>query len=152
MAINPNTTFVAGAVLTAAQMTRLPWGIMAYAAATSNQTGITATADITSLTVTYTAVATRYYRTTVYLPDAFQVTANSQSIYTIADGSNTVKQLGNFFMLATEHNGVTLTLIETGISGSITRKARAFTNAGTLTIQSAASSPSYISVEDIGQA
>ena len=62
MAITPNTTFVAGNVLTADQMNRLPWGIMATATASStNQTGITAVADVTGCSVTFTAVANRYY-------------------------------------------------------------------------------------------
>lgn len=62
MAINPNTTFSSGAVLTADQMNRLPWGIVATASASStDQTGITAVADVTGCSVTFTAVANRYY-------------------------------------------------------------------------------------------
>jgi len=152
VAITPNTTFTAGNVLTAAQMNRLPWGIVAYAEKTDNQTGITTAADVTSITATWTAVSSRYYRTTIYCDDLLQNTSNSQSRFLITDSSNVQKQKGFYFMLATEINSISISVIETGLSGSITRKLRASTDAGSLTINASATSPSYIVVEDLGQA
>ena len=75
MAITPNTTFTAGNILTAAQMNRLPWGIMGYAQATASQSGITTETNVTGLSVTFTADSTRYYKTTIYTFSALQNTA-----------------------------------------------------------------------------
>lgn len=155
MAIVPNTTFSSGAVLTADQMNRLPWGIMGYGQATTNQTGISTTADVTSLTTTFTANSTRYYRTTVYISNLVQVTSNGYVTLFITDSSNSQKQSGTMFKVVANGNGeapMTVVLVETGISGSTTRKARLTTSAGTVETRAAANQPAFIVVEDIGQA
>lgn len=152
MAITPNTTFTAGDVLTADEMNRLPWGIVAYAEKTASQTGITTAADVTSLTATWTAISSRYYRTTIYCAELFQNTSNSQGRFFVTDLSRVQKQVGFNFMLATQIGSIAISVIETGLSGSITRKLRASTDAGSLTINASATSPAYIVVEDLGQA
>jgi hypothetical protein len=67
MAINPNTDFTAGQVLTADQQNRFGRGIMAIGEATSS----TATVAIETVSVTsssFTAVANRYYKITYFEP------------------------------------------------------------------------------------
>ena len=56
-----NTTFTTGQVLTATQQNNLPFGLVASATATASQTGISTEVDLTSLTVTFTAVTGRTY-------------------------------------------------------------------------------------------
>ena len=57
-----NTPFIAGSILTAAQMSNLPFGVAGYVSLTSlSQTGITTATDITGATITFTAVANRPY-------------------------------------------------------------------------------------------
>jgi len=68
MAINPNVTFVAGAVYTAAQANRLPFGIVAKATSTTNYTLTTTMTATTGMTVTWTAIANRNYKITYYEP------------------------------------------------------------------------------------
>ena len=152
MAITPNTTFTAGNVLTAAQMNRLPWGIMGYASVTANQSGITTAVDVTGLTVTFTANSTRYYKTTVYTFSAQQNTAAGYGEIRITDGSNVQKQSGVIYQLAGVQALMCISVVETGLSGSTIRKARALTTAGTLLLAASATSPMFIVVEDIGQA
>lgn len=114
MAVTPNTTFVAGAILTAAQMNRQPRGIMATPA--SSTTGGTFTAEAQQLTITFTAINGRMYQivyfeptlsgsasatctarlredssvgtvinvSTVTLPTAFTTNLTTQSIFTAA--------------------------------------------------------------------
>jgi hypothetical protein len=152
VAITPNTTFTAGNILTAAQMNRLPWGIMGYAQATANQTGITTETNVTGLSVTFTADSTRYYKTTIYTFSALQNTAAGYAEFKITDGSNVQKQSGVIYQGAGVQSPLCVSVVETGLSGSVTRKARALTNAGTLTLAASATSPMFIVVEDIGQA
>lgn len=141
-----------GSVLTATEYNYLPRGIIVRAERTTDQTGITTVTDITSLTATWTANSTRIYRTTVVTANCRQVTTTANAKIIIADGSNVQKTqaletvtAGNFFH-------VIASLTETGLSGSVTRKARAETSAGTLEVLSGATYPSFIVVEDLGQA
>lgn len=152
MAITPNTTFTAGNVLTAAQMNRLPWGIMGYAQATSNQTGISTVTNVTNASVTFTANSTRYYRTTFYVSDVVQQTSAGYVQLEITDGSNNRKQNSVVLLAAGGETLFCVTVVETGISGSTTRKGRASTTAGTCDLRASATAPLFIVVEDIGQA
>ena len=75
MAINPNTDFTTGQVLTADQANRYPRGIMQVVNGTSvvNLSGETLTLTLPA----FTAVANRYYRVTYQEPS---ITINSGSI------------------------------------------------------------------------
>ena len=152
MAITPNTTFTAGNILTAAQMNRLPWGIIGYAQATANQTGITTETNVTGLSVTFTADSTRYYKTTIYTFSALQNTAAGYAEFRITDGSNVQKQNGVIYQAAGVQAPMCVSVVETGLSGSVTRKARALTGAGTLLLAASSTAPMFIVIEDIGQA
>ena len=67
MAINPNTAFSSGAVLTAAQQNRFPRGIMAFVESTSFDTyGTTEAVKLTANS--FTAEAGRYYKFTYFEP------------------------------------------------------------------------------------
>jgi len=68
MAISPNTTFVSGAVFTAAQANQFPFGIVAKATSTTNYTLTTTMTQTTGMTVTFTAIANRNYKITYYEP------------------------------------------------------------------------------------
>lgn len=68
MAINPNTDFSSGAILTAAQQNRFPRGVMALATSSTNYTLTTSIAIATGMSVTFTAVANRNYKITYVEP------------------------------------------------------------------------------------
>jgi len=70
MAINPNTDFTAGNILTADQQNRFPRGVMARAVSSTDYTLTTSSVIATGMTVTFTAVANRYYKITYYEPQA----------------------------------------------------------------------------------
>lgn len=67
MAINPNTDFSFGALLTADQQNRFPRGVVAYAESTTTDAAITVEEQQYSLT--FTAVANRYYKLSWFEPD-----------------------------------------------------------------------------------
>ena len=129
-----------------------PWGVQGVATASSNQTSIGAsTTDVTSLTVTWTAVANRRYKTTVIIPTFSQATSKAYVTLYIADSSNNVKQSGNQVIAAGDDGQLNMFVVESSISaGSATRKARISTTAGSGVITGNASVVPTIVVEDIG--
>lgn len=150
-AVTPAAFPAAGAILTAAEYNKLPRGVVYYNLVTANQTGISSVVDLTNMTAaTWTAVSGRAYRITVYLPEVQQLTSAGTSVFRITDSSGNLKQFADHTSAANEFYNVNMQVIETGLSGSTTRKARASTDAGTLSLFMAATSPGFIMVEDIG--
>ena len=130
----------------------MPWGtVYATTASTNVSLSTNSEADLTGLTaITWTAVANRRYRTTVVVPIWQQISSASQTALKITDSSNVQKGGANLYMSTADKDyNLTAVAYETGLSGSVTRKARAITVSGTATI--AASSVAMIAiVEDIG--
>ena len=73
MAINPNTNFIAGAILTADQQNRFGRGVMAYNQSTTSDNTITAE-EIQITGSSFTAVANRYYKATFFDPQMYAST------------------------------------------------------------------------------
>jgi len=152
-AVTPAAFPTSGTILTAAEYNKLPRGVVYYNLVTANQNGISTVADITSMTAaTWTATSTRTYRTTVYLPYVQQKTSAGTVVARITDASNVDKQQWNGTMATSDFFAVVMQVIETGLSGSITRKARIATSAGTIDITQSSTAPGFIMVEDVGAA
>lgn len=153
--------FVAGDVLGAADMNALPGGVMAYAQATSNQTSIgTAFTDVTSLSVTFTAVAGRRYRVSSNTR-WFGTAANVHALTNIYNSTGSAElQRGGALTGAAgggsnsdEASTIHASWSGTLSAGSTTLKVQAkrgATGSGTLTSYAAATYPANILVEDIG--
>lgn len=130
-----------------------PWGRVGSAVATTNQTSITTVVDVTSLSVTWTAVANRYYRTTVIIPVFSQLTNAGIVNLLITDGTPTTKQSVNLQAAAGTDVNINAFVLESNIAtGSATRKARILTTAGSGTITADSDNVPTIIVEDIGPA
>jgi hypothetical protein len=129
----------------------MPWGRVGSAVSTVNTTSIGSTAkDVTSLSVSWTAVANRYYRTTVIIPVYSQLTTSGIVNLLITDGTPTTKQSINLDAAAGTDVNIQGFVIESGITGSPTRKARILTTGGSGTVTGSATSVPTIIVEDIG--
>jgi hypothetical protein len=131
----------------------LPWGVQ-YAAAVSSSTSLATNTetDVTGLTaITWTAVANRRYRTTVTIPIYQQLTTTSTTTaLKITDTSNVVKGQANWSGLPVGDFNFAVVAYETGlVAGSVTRKARMITTAGTGSVAGASVSLIAI-VEDLG--
>lgn len=131
------------------------WGAVGYESTASSQSGITTETDITSLSVTFEAVTGRLYRTTLHVPQ----------IESLSDGSNSVEHAikvtdATPTTLNTSKSAVTpsisdedvissmsCVLIESGLSGSVTRKGRV-----SAAIAAGLDGTRSIIVEDIGPA
>ena len=157
-----NTTFVAGNILTAAQMNSLPWGIVTataggtsgdgYIRNTTNPVTIPAViGDVGSMTISWTAISTRIYKITLTLSDINTVSGMSPFLLDITDGSNVSKYQARQSFAAGETSTMTMSYVETGLTGTILRKVRVqgTTNAGTFNTNAAAALSVFV-IEDIG--
>ena len=148
MAINPNTDFSSGAVLTADQQNRFPRGVMSYAQNTTTNAAVTA--EATQITATaFTAVANRYYKITYFEPDC--VGGTGYFTFRIKNGATVLQ---TFYQLSgtgidRHANGV---YIGTFTAGSKTITATAQQSAGTGTLGRGSTTIAFLSIEDIGPA
>jgi hypothetical protein len=150
MAVNPNVDFTAGQVATADQMNRFPRGAMGYVFGTAgNITLNTTLADIGSASVTFTAVSGRLYKVT-YNAQMQKVTTNGYIEITITNGAGTNIYDSFTDVTAGSYINYSVTSVITGLSGSVTVKARGIVSSGTATIFRNANNPTSFSVEDIG--
>lgn len=157
MAINPNTDFTAGAILTAAQQNRFPRGVMAYNAVTATDATVTAE-EVQITSSSFTAVANRYYKITYFEPGMSVNTANVVFTLRIRQGTTTAgTQLASSSSVNTSGSIFNGTV---GICYAVTTFAAAATqvcatlacSAGTASASRSASQPAFILVEDIGPA
>lgn len=126
-------------------------GTLAATQAVTTAAGIT---DITSTTVTWTADPLRAYRTTLQIGAADQTVANGVGTAYITDPSNVLKRNEAKTIVSGARSTFHLSVIESGLSGSTTRKARIATSGGTITLVAtgAATFAPLLTVEDIGPA
>ena len=129
-----NTPFIAGSILTAAQMSNLPFGVAGYVSLTSlSQTGITTATDITGATITFTAVANRPYA--IFSHGYHNTTANDVTVgVLLKEGATTLDQAYSSATNATLGTTVTGFAIRTFTDGSHTVKLQCVLAAGTGTI------------------
>ena len=155
MAINPNTDFTVGQVLTAAQQNRFPRGVMALATTTTgSQSGVSTVVDITGMSVTFTAVASRNYKVSYHIYGVPTVTNACFSV-NLQQGA-TIKQIsianGGVASVGATLNGL---FVGTFSAGSTTLKltgALTVSSTGTFTFAPAGVLPYFLLVEDIGPA
>jgi hypothetical protein len=158
MAINPNTDFSAGNVYTASQANRFPRGVMALATSTTSYTLTTSEVIATGMTVTFTAVANRYYRITWFEPQAQTASFASNTSLTLrqTNASGTVLQNTVFQneTNATDQSGMTCIRTMTFSAGSITvvGTAKCSLTTGTPQLIRDSTRQAQLLIEDIGPA
>lgn len=146
--------FTALDVLASADMNLLPGGQVGYAQITTSQLLITSVVDLAGLTVTWSADSSRMYRTSWYFAASSSV-ANDVASVRCTNSANTQIGITTTGLLSTTYNYVyTGSVIETGLSGSTTRKLRALRTDGTgnIAINANTDAPCYIVVDDLGPA
>ena len=155
MAINPNTDFTAGQVLTAAQQNRFPRGIVALTTSQTNSATITAEA-VTLTSSSFTAVANRYYRITYYEPVVQPSGAPSYMTFRIrmTNLSGAFLQPSDIEATGTDGQNVPLQVITTLAAGATTVCGTVAAASGSILLYGNAgiSVTRQIIVEDIGPA
>ena len=159
MAINPNTDFTSGAVLTADQQNRFPRGVMALATSTTSYTLTTTETIATGMTVTFTPVLNRYYRITYYEPQAQTASFASNTQLTIRQTNATGTVLQNTVFTnetnATDQSGMTVIRTLTfasAVSTVIVGTAKVSLTTGTPQLIRDSTRQAQLLVEDIGPA
>jgi hypothetical protein len=158
MAVSPNVDFVSGAILTASQQNKFGRGIVGLSQMSANYTLTTTNTALT--TVTFTAVANRYYRVTYFEPEA-QTSTVSASTTTLQIRTNAT--VGSGVELS---SGVITTSAAVKVQGAITvsyvtdtlaagsftvnAAARASSTTGTPLLVRSATSRAFLLVEDLG--
>ena len=155
MAIAPNTTFTSGQVYTATMANAYGFGIVGFSSSTSNSAALT-TSLVTQFTVTFTAIANRYYKYTYYEPQALTSNVAAQYIQAVVKNGATILQqsfLGQTAAVA-KFSAVELVGISTFTAGSITLTAQALSSStsGTPLLNRGATQPGFFVIEDIGPA
>jgi hypothetical protein len=148
-----NTTFTTGAVLTAAQMNNLPWGVVGTASRSAGNVTLGPTiADITSMSTTFTATAGRVYRATWSV--SFQKLASTGwTQLTFTDSSNVVKGTALAYAAAGSYGNLSGSTFITGLTaGSQTFKLRVECEANTVSIIANTAGVCVLIIEDIGAA
>lgn len=151
---------ITNARITSARALARPWSaawgpVAAPAVATATQSSISGVVNLTSLAVTFVAVAGRRYR--VHGSTLMQGTnANASGSLVIADGAGTQLQRRDTgtMSLPTVPVAIAVEVYTTPAAGSTTYRLRANLATGTGTISSVASGniPALISVDDVGPA
>ena len=155
MAISPNTTFVSGAILTAAQQNAFGFSTVGLTTSTTLlQAGVTTPVDITGMSVTFTAIANRNYKISAYMYAIASVT-NACAALEIKQGATTLQTAITNLGVATIGATINTFVIKTFTAGSTTVKltgALAAGSTGSITFNGGATLPVYILVEDVGPA
>jgi hypothetical protein len=158
VAISPNDDFTAGQVLTNTECNQFPRGVMAYAESTADYTLTTSDVIATGMTVTWSAVANRYYRITYYEPQVQTPSAVSGYVNLSIKDTNAAGSTMNYGRLQTSAalmmtgNVSVIDVITYATSATKTVVGTASVNVttGTPTLQRDATFPAFILVEDIG--
>jgi hypothetical protein len=157
MAINPNTDFVSGAILTAEQQNRFPRGIVAQALSTTANNSITSTEAVTITASTFTAVANRYYRIIYTEPAAAPSTGVQNSIVLkirLTNATGTVYAQGQYQQETNNatNNTITIVGLATFTAVPVVVVGTAQVNGGTGNLSRSSEAIARIIVEDIGPA
>ena len=150
MAINPNTDFSSGAVLTAAQQNRFPRGIMQYNTASSSDASITGE-EIQITLASFTAVANRFYRISYYEPGFGSSVAAAMTMrIRLTNISGAVQQAGIVYNTGAQQQNGFIQNIVTFTAGSVVLVATLQNSAGTGSANRTGTAQAILLVEDIG--
>ena len=151
MAVNPNVEFVSGDILLASQQNRFPRGVMGYVVRGSGNVALTTTpADITGLSITFTAEANRGYKI-IFNSTVQKDGTAGYGVFQVTDASNVISFEIVQGMTSNGYTTVALSQILTGLTaGSKTLKMRGFVNATTATLLASVDNKTTFAIEDIG--
>jgi len=157
MAVSPNVDFVSGAILTAGQQNKFGRGIVGIAQMNANYTLTTSAVALTS--VTWTAVANRYYRVTYFEPEAQTSTVSASSTFlqiragATAAGAELSSGVITTAAAVKIQGAITVSYItDTYTAGSqtVNASARASSTTGAPLLVRSATSRAFLLVEDLG--
>lgn len=153
MAINPNTDFSNGQVLTSSQANRWPRGIMTYVQSTSVSSSYT-TETLQLTAPSFTAVANRYYKMTYYEPFVYKSSSSGTSLVRLrlTNLAGTNYQTAYVQQSTGQLNFMISEYVTTLSAGSTVIVGTTQSGTGTNINYRATNYPAFLVVEDIGPA
>jgi hypothetical protein len=151
MAISPNDAFVAGQVLTAQECNNFPFGVVGLVERTSGGLTVTTTqADLTGMSITFTALANRVYKFSV-LATGQKLTGQGWTGVFVSRTDNVIFASSYATAPANGYFNLSCSTYVSGFTpGSITIKLRAACEVNTSTILASTTDKLQFIVEDIG--
>ena len=129
----------------------MPWGFVGRSTI-GTSVGTTTTQTDMGLSITFTAIANRYYKYSFFAYAANATAAATLNLY-VTDSANATKYVTNTYVVTSQYNSVSLMYTTTETAGSTTRKIRASLSNNTGTLYADASiAPATFLIEDIGPA
>ena len=157
MPVNPNVLFDAGAVLTADQQNRLPFGVCASSSSSTTYVLTTSAAISTGMTATFTAIANRLYKVTYFEPQANTSTVLSSYTQLSIRLTNAAGTVLNTAIVQTSaavavNGSPTVLHVAAFTAGSVTVVGCSVANSvtGAPQLTRSATAPARLLVEDIG--
>lgn len=126
-------------------------GVVATATKTSQQGSITSVTDVTSLSVTFTAVTGRRYRLS-FQGQVYSSGSGDTVQVQITDSTNAVQNFGIALANSGYSKSIRVDAYVTPSAGSVTYKVRALrhTGSGTVGIDCGSTYPAFLVAEDVG--
>jgi hypothetical protein len=151
MAISPNDAFTSGQILTAQECNNFPFGVVGLVERTSGSVTVTTTlADLTGMSVTFTALANRVYKFTCFAAGQKLTNAGWTSIV-LANSANTIYSTIYATTTADQYFNGSFSVYVSGLTaGSQTFKLRSQSSINTSSFFAVAGSPLQLIVEDMG--
>jgi hypothetical protein len=155
-----NTGFTSGQILTAAQMTALPWGVVnttaggtssrGYISLTTATTNTSAAGvvDVTGASMTFTGIAGRIYKLSIN-GAASSTSGAGLCLFYITDGSNNILARQREEFASNGYGQVSMSLIFT-LTGAGTYKMRMDSDVADTTVFGAVPQQGTMVIEDIG--
>lgn len=142
---------VAGEVLTAANVNKIPGGWIGYSETTTATTGFGAATDLTGLSITVTAGTNRRLLITCHVLISSSVAGDIARL-DIMEGATTLNLAHGY--MTTSASSISVAAVITPTAGSHTYKlnAQRAAGGGALSTFASTSAPNFILVEDIGPA
>ena len=129
---------------------KYPRGVVANIVRTTAVASLgTTTADVTGMSVSFTAVSSRFYRFSFYISGQKISTADYTDIQ-LADSSNNVIAASTSYAVAGNYWNCAGGVVKTGLTGSVTYKLRGSCGSGTSNPTAYGTQPLTLVVEDIG--
>ena len=151
MAIAPNTTFVSGAVLTAAQQNAFGFSTCQYNSKTTSDATITTI--VTTITLaSFTAIANRNYKLTYFEPVIFCTSGVGELTMTLKNGATTIATTIAPVSTSVSGQGILQFVTTLAAGATVITSHLTYSGVGSATASRTATRTAFVLVEDIGPA
>ena len=153
MAIAPNTTFVSGAILTAAQQNAFGFSTCQYVSSTTTAATITTITPTLTLS-SFTFLASRNYKITYFEPVLFCSSGSGEATLTIKNTTavTTIATSATTVNVTNSAAGILQFVTTFSAGAAVLSASLTYTGTGTMNASRSATRTAFLLLEDIGPA